>query len=466
MNAAAQGPDPGEPPSPAAPARPADDAGAHARLRGRVPRAPDATRIQEAELSRLFGWMVALRAERAHWLALLPLAVGGLDPTPVRLGALIGGALAAVVWSRLERRRVEHSPHKIADVPRNVVVMSSLQALMIAATGGLGSVLLVGLLPLTIVSVLVLGRRPWPAPGLQIGVVLGLYVADRLGLLAPTPGSWLDVVVIHHSLGSATAAATVLCLGLWAASRIALAMRDRFDAMLDAATEARQDVLDGYAAQARELTTLSAEIAHELKNPLASVKGLGALLARDLPEGRPAQRLAVLRGEVDRMQGILEGFLNFSRPLGPLALELVDVAALGAEVAELHEGVARERGVKLRVAGAGSARCDARKVKQILVNLVQNALAVSPEGGVVTLTVAGGAPLRVQVEDEGPGLPTELGERVFEPGVTTRADGSGLGLTVSRALARQHGGELILEARAGRGCRAVLSLPESLEVPS
>ena len=113
-----------------------------------------------------------------------------------------------------------------------------------------------------------------------------------------------------------------------------------------------------------------------------------------------------------------------------------------------------------------------RKVEQILINLVQNALDVAPPGTEVEIEVVDARPheVRVHIRDAGPGLSESIRARVFEPGVTDKAEGSGLGLTVARALARQHGGELELDnRRPGRGhpsggCEATLILP--LDPPS
>jgi len=108
-----------------------------------------------------------------------------------------------------------------------------------------------------------------------------------------------------------------------------------------------------------------------------------------------------------------------------------------------------------------AARCDPRKVKQVLINLVQNAIDASPAGEVVALTAerpdAGGALVRVL--DRGRGVDPNLGETVFAPGVTTKSKGSGLGLTIARSLARQHGGDLLLRSRTGGGTEALLLLP-------
>src|SRR5262249_9739166 len=136
--------------------------------------------------------------------------------------------------------------------------------------------------------------------------------------------------------------------------QMGLRVRRNFDKNLERTVAARDGALQGYAEQMRDLHALSGEIAHELKNPLASIKGLAALVAREL-QGKPAERMAVLRGEVDRMAGILEELLTFSRPLVPLSLEEVDLAALTREVVDLHEGMAGDRRLALRLSGGPAA---------------------------------------------------------------------------------------------------------------
>jgi two-component system sensor histidine kinase HydH len=243
-------------------------------------------------------------------------------------------------------------------------------------------------------------------------------------------------------------------------SRVGYALRQLFETMMLERLEERDQVLEMHAEHNRTLTALTGELAHELKNPLASVKGLAALVRRSA-EGKAEERLGVLGREADRMQSILDELLNFSRPLVPLAMEPVDLHGLAVDVAELHEATALDRRVTLVVEGdAVPLTCDPRKIRQVLINLVQNALDASPPGGTVTVRVTErGRRAMVRVRDEGPGLSAEVADQLFEPGTTTKAGGSGLGLVVARSLARQHGGELLLANHAEGGCLAELTVP-------
>ena len=135
----------------------------------------------------------------------------------------------------------------------------------------------------------------------------------------------------------------------------------------------------------------------------------------------------------------------------------------------MHEGLAHERNVPMIVrANAVSVRCDPRKIKQAVINLVQNALEASPAGATVEMVAESAGPggeVSLRILDRGAGIEDGLRDKVFEPGVTTKARGSGLGLTIARALSRQHGGDLALLAREGGGCAAVMRLPSTEACP-
>lgn len=431
--------------------------------------APRVADIQRRELARVFERIVTVRLLLSPLIAVLALVVAVVDDAPWRRVILGAVALLMIGLSWVEQVRFRRHGLREWTLPLNLLAMALLQSIVIAVTGALDSPALPAMIPLAAVSVLLAPRRfrRW-VPISQLAVVLGFAVVQLLGL---APWLYLDILggpplAGPHSVRLACVASVMVGI-LGSISLIGSGVRETFDGMIEEALSSRAALLEAHAEQSRLMRALSGEIAHELKNPLASIKGLSALVAREVSEGRAGERLAVLRGEVDRMQHILDELLTFTRPLVPLAVTPVSVAGLCREVAALHEGLAGERGVALRVQGdAGvSVACDPRKVHQVLINLLQNALTVSPAGSTITIAVqatADGA--EIQVTDQGPGLDPELSARIFEPGVTGRSDGSGLGLTIARSLARQHGGELTLDSKPG-GCVATLSLPAEAQPP-
>lgn len=422
---------------------------------------PGFEEIQRQEVERLFGRMTRAR------LWLIPLFLGlfawlvAVDRTPWRAVLLAVALPVFAAFILLEFRRYRTHGLRPGAIDLNVAFATGGVLLLATASGGIQSPFLPILFVIATATALFASRRvaPWLV-AIQIGGVWALAFNAALGwvpaLAAPLPGSPHEGGGSHVVARAAVVTAIVALLHL-----VGRAIRAALDAMLARTVAAQQESLRVHAERAEELTALSGEIAHELKNPLASVKGLAALLAQHLPEGKGAERLAVLRREVERMQATLDEFLNFSRPLVPLALAATDVSGLCREVAALHEGLAQERGVAIEAPdGPAPARCDARKVRQILINLVQNAIDASPRGAAVELraeAAGGGAVLRVL--DRGRGVEPSLGEEAFRPGVTTKARGSGLGLTIARALARQHGGDLRLLQREGGGTVAELTLP-------
>lgn len=425
-----------------------------------VPRPSGFDEIQRQELSRLFGRMVWAR------LLVVPVVLGLVgwaalaDPARWRRLAALPLSLLIAAFVVAEVVRYQRRGLRPRSIPLNLSVAVVAHASVVVTTGGLESPALPVLLPIgTFVAMFLAPRLAARLICLQLALLwalLALQTSTRLGAVLPLSPLGEGQAPFARLFALALFTSAALLVG----AIFARAARRAFDAMLRGALSAQQEWLRAQSEGAADLTALSGEIAHELKNPLASVKGLSALLAQPAPEAKSAERLAVLRREVDRMQSILEEFLNFSRPLTPLTLGPVELGALCREVAALHEGLAGERAVRLALAGRGVARCDARKVKQVIVNLLQNAIEASPPGGEVELAVeAAPEAVRLRVLDRGAGPDPALGARLFEPGVTTKPNGSGLGLTIARSLARQHGGDLALRPRPGGGAEAELRLP-------
>lgn len=424
---------------------------------------PGFDEIQHEEQSRLFGRMALARVLVMPFAAIAVIGVVVAEPSPWRRIVIGATAALAAIYITVEHLRFRRHGMMGRTVPMNLTFAVIAPLLVVFATGGLSSPFLYVTVAIGLVCAISLHRRLALAlAGIQAAAIwlmalLEIYgVIPDLNLRAFGGGArsgWNDAHIVSN--------AVLLTAVLLLAQTVGHAVRTMVDGMLRHALEAQQDTLQAHAELPAELAALSGEIAHELKNPLASIKGLSGLLADNVSEGKGAERLAVLRREVERMQEILEEFLNFSRPLVPLSVQTVELGALCEEVAALHEGMARERGVRLEVTGAeATVGGDGRKLKQILLNLVQNAIDASPDGATVTMTVEPtGHGARLQVLDRGRGLDAQLGGRVFEPGVTTKPGGSGLGLTIARAIARQHGGDLTLGPRPGGGCTAELTLP-------
>jgi two-component system, NtrC family, sensor histidine kinase HydH len=416
--------------------------------------------IQQEELAGLFAGFARMRVILAPIPMSVCIYIAVVDPSWWRraLMATLLVLIPTLIGSELWRFKAQGM--RPIRYRRTLTIIGVAMMMMAAATGGVESPFVAAVIPMTIVLGAILTR---PAHRVAVFAFFAAAIwtmtliatGSRVAHFVPLPfgggprAGHNDVLLLFQAT-----MASMMLIGLFYFSRL---IRLRFDALVQRAGAARAEALQAHADQLQLLTALSAEIAHELKNPLASVKGLAALMAPEL-EGKNGERITVLRREVERMQTILEELLNFTRPLGPLTRQEADLAELCRSVADLHEGMCREAGVsvKVRAGGRVNAPCDARKVKQILINLLQNAIEASPPGRVIDLEVEKGT---IRVLDRGGGLLPSVAERVFEPGATTKPTGSGLGLTVARALARQHGGELSLSARPDGGCAAELRLP-------
>jgi two-component system sensor histidine kinase HydH len=407
---------------------------------------PDLDAARDATMRAVLDRLVVVRLAFVPILLTIQAAICAGSPEPWRVALAAALSAGMLGLFAVEFWRVRAGRAGRAALPANVALMLALQLGVVVASGGIHSPLLLVLPVMALQTTLVFG------PGGSVSLVVGPHLAVLGALtLAEARTGWSPAIVpVATSFGWLLAQLGALALVEAVAVALGAVVRSIVGRAVADVVAAHDNERRAHAEHARELSALTGEIAHELKNPLASVKGLAALLARDA-EGRSAERLSVLREEVDRMQGTLETFLDLSRPLVPLAREEVDLAALAADVGRLCEGLLCARDVALRVEGQGSARADRSKLRQVLVNLVQNAIEAAPPGSSVEVRAAPG---QVEVLDRGPGVPPELGARVFEPGVTTRPRGHGLGLAIARGLVGQHGGELTLAPRAGGGTAA------------
>ena len=223
----------------------------------------------------------------------------------------------------------------------------------------------------------------------------------------------------------------------------------------------REERVTEAEAQLRRLQSVGAKVAHELKNPLASIKGLCQLVARTPASERTQDRLAVVASEISRMETILNEYLSFSRPLEDLKPESVDLTAIAKDVIDVLAGRADQAGVGLALAGnEARAQGDPRRLKEALINLVSNAIEATPDGGAVALRIARTpAAVTLEVADTGRGISAEDLDRLGTSFFTTRPGGTGLGVVLAQSVITQHGGTLHYASHLGRGTTATITLP-------
>ncbi|WP_426757171.1 ATP-binding protein [Myxococcus sp. Y35] len=219
------------------------------------------------------------------------------------------------------------------------------------------------------------------------------------------------------------------------------------------------------------LGELSAIVAHEVRNPLGVIFNAVASLRRLLaPGGDAAMLLDILGEESDRLNRIVGDLLDYTRPRDPV-LQQEDLGRVlqdSLEAARMQGGGA-DRSILIESdvePGLPPVPMDRRLIRQALVNVAVNAIQSMPQGGRVQVRArreahAGREQLRIDVVDQGPGIPAELLHRVFEPFFTTKAQGTGLGLAVVRRILEEHRGEIAVDSIPGRGTTFTFRLPLS-----
>jgi len=201
---------------------------------------------------------------------------------------------------------------------------------------------------------------------------------------------------------------------------------------------------------------LTATIAHEVKNPLSSIKTLAQLMREDRGLGPYQRDLDYIVAETDRLNSCVSQLLSYSRPLPVESPRISVYELLEATVGSLQRDCAtRQVSIDSEIAPVlREYRADRQTLQQIVLNLTLNAVQASPEGGTVRFRASAVPPQTVQIDvsDEGPGIPPELQEKIFEPFFTTKQKGSGLGLSIVRKNLRQLQGDIHVVSPATDGC--------------
>jgi signal transduction histidine kinase len=259
------------------------------------------------------------------------------------------------------------------------------------------------------------------------------------------------------------------------------ARRERQDSARETASlrqelELRARVAECEARRARltAFSELAAQIAHEVRNPLASIVLNTELLEEELgacaaPSGHEVRALvSSIKAEAARLHTLTDEYLTFARlPRADPAPAAIN--ALVEETARFTREEIARHGIDLRLRLAShlpDALIDQKGVRQVVLNLLRNAIEATPSGGRIDIVtgMADGA-VRVEVRDTGRGISPEVRDTVFDPFFSTKSKGTGLGLAVARRIVTDHGGSLLV-ADSDRGARLVFTLPLAGAAPA
>lgn len=207
---------------------------------------------------------------------------------------------------------------------------------------------------------------------------------------------------------------------------------------------------------------LAAGVAHEIRNPLSSIKGFATYFGSLFEEGSENKESAhIMIREVDRLNRVITELLEYTRPLEIKPVP-VDAADLVAHSLRLVREDARVSGIEVRYVPSGlvPARLDPDRISQALLNLLLNAIQAMDTGGLLEVDITrnnGG--LAISIRDTGKGIAREDLGRIFDPYFTTKPKGTGLGLAIVQKIIESHGGEISVESEPGKGSTFTITLP-------
>lgn len=220
---------------------------------------------------------------------------------------------------------------------------------------------------------------------------------------------------------------------------------------------------------------MTASLAHEVRNPLGSIRGVVDILKDELPEKEETRKfLQILQEETARLNTVVENYLSFSRKPKP-QVAIFDVREVIQNVESLISSRARKSGINFKCSSSESPltiQGDPNQMTQLLVNLVLNAIQAVPDGGTVILegkTVNSvyrddteqnsSKMVQIRIKDNGSGMSPEVRDKIFQPFFTTKSSGTGLGLAIVKRIVEQNNWDLNVESERGKGSTFVLLIP-------
>jgi signal transduction histidine kinase len=233
-------------------------------------------------------------------------------------------------------------------------------------------------------------------------------------------------------------------------------LRQQADQLLEVEEQLRR------ADRLSALGELSAGLAHEIRNPLGSIRGTAEILRDGTAVDSPQQEFAeILIREVDRLNRVVQDFLDFARPTS-VEPDLVDLNRVIEEVLALARRMLEQGGTEITFTPAELSACpgNAEQLKQALLNLVLNAMQAMPAGGRLAIATRQlPEAITIEIRDNGAGIDPAALEKIFDPFFTTRKEGTGLGLAITSRIIRGHGGRIDVASDLGQGTTFNVELP-------
>ena len=300
----------------------------------------------------------------------------------------------------------------------------------------------------------------------------GQYAEDRLRIgrvhnkigLDPewylgTYGLYLDLLfpLIHERFASDARQA------VRASAALAKLMILDMQLVLDAYYGLQQKKAVERSEQLAAVGELAASIAHEVRNPLAGMKGALEVLRKELTVNPANQEIVdELLAQIVRLEHLVRDLLTFARPQA-LSRQLFDLHELLDRLLRLYKDESDSQGVavhRIYESGTGRLTADPRQMEQVFLNLIHNALQAMPDGGTLTVTTrVSGRSIAITFSDTGKGIPTADLPKIFQPFFTTKHRGSGLGLSIVRKISEAHGGSVEIRTDPGKGTSATVIIP-------
>ncbi|MCK5135244.1 MAG: histidine kinase [Bacteroidales bacterium] len=220
------------------------------------------------------------------------------------------------------------------------------------------------------------------------------------------------------------------------------------------------------------LGELAAGAAHEIRNPLTSIRSTIQYLKNRITDREDKSMAEDLINEVDRINDIIQGMLSFAKPV-ELRIEETDFYQLICQTIRLVNNSAEKKGIKLELDFDSDFKIifvDTGQIKQVLINILMNAVqAIQKPAGIITISVRGltseykafdrNIYYLIEIKDNGPGIPQNLLDKVFDPFYTTKQEGTGLGLSITYTIINRHRGDIEIQSELGKGTMVKIKLP-------